>query len=139
MNSYENNIENIKDIFKNIKDRETRYLKIIEIGNRLPPFPEDLKTNENKVSGCQSITYLSSSFEGGILKFKATSDALISKGLVAILIEAYKDLKPSDIIKNPPNFLYDLQIQESLSPSRANGVLSMYEKMKEEALKYSNN
>lgn len=137
--TYLKNVKNLKDIFKEIKDKESRYLKIIELGKTLPPFPSSLKIKKNKVGGCQSITYISSKIKNNKIEFLATSDALISKGLAAILILAYKNVTPNVILNTIPQFLNELEIQKSLSPSRATGLLSMYEKMKEEANKYIKN
>lgn len=136
---YSKNVQAIKNVFKKNVDKENKYLTIIEFGKTLPKFPDILKTKENQVNGCQSITYIASSFKNNILVFIATSDALISKGLAAILIKAYENTSPSVLLNTPPTFFKEINIQESLSPARANGLFSMYEKMKKEAKKYLKN
>jgi cysteine desulfuration protein SufE len=114
--------------------KEAIYLKIMEWGKKLPPFDPAWKTDENRVTGCQSLMYLHSSYSEGHLQFFADSDALISKGLAALLISYYEGKTPEFILKNQPIFLEELGILESLTPGRANGVASLYQKMREKAV-----
>ncbi len=115
---------------------EVRYSALIELGRRLPLFPDNLKTSLNLVSGCQSTLYLASSSEGGLIFFQAASDALISAGLAAILIEVYSGESPECILTHPPTFLQDAGISHSLSPNRSNGLANIYLHMKRHAVRH---
>ncbi|MEZ5315642.1 MAG: SufE family protein [Chlamydiales bacterium] len=130
-------IRSIQDSFSLCTTYEETYKKIIEWGHRLSPFRSDWKTTESLVKGCQSIMYLHSEFKEGVIFFTAASDALISAGLAAILIEAYTNHSPEFVLTTPPDFLEELGIPASLTPGRANGLASLYLKMKQEALKFS--
>ncbi len=125
----------LKDLFLTCSTNEERYQKIMEAGKKLLPFPENWKCREALVPGCQSVMYLHASYENGLLTFMAASDALISAGLAALLIQFYNGEPPEMVLKHPPTFLEEWGIISSLSPSRANGVASLYMKMKQEALK----
>jgi len=122
--------------FDEIQSREELYQKIMEIGKELPPFDEAWTIPENLVSGCQSILYLHSEVKEGKIYFYASSDALISKGLAALLIDFYSGRPPEEVLKVAPTFLEELKIPEALSPSRANGLASLYLKMKQQALSH---
>lgn len=133
--NFEKNIENIKKLFEEKTDAESKYLAIIELGRKLPLIKPELKTQKNKIIGCQSTTYLCTSLEEGSVRFLAESDALISSGLIALLIMAYNLLPPEVVVNNPPTFLTDLGIHASLSVNRANGLEQMYRRMREDVLK----
>lgn len=127
--------QEIKKIFSVCRGSEERYLKIIELGKALKPMLEDEKTPETIVPGCQSIVYLKAWMEDGRIFFRASSEALISAGLAALLILIYDGEEPAFVIKNPPTFLGEMGIVGSLSPSRSNGLASMYLRMQQEAAK----
>lgn len=114
---------------------EKIYQKLIEMGRKLPPFPDSYKTAERKVQGCQSSLYLYSFARDGKIFFQATADALISAGLAALLIEVYNGEAAETILKCPPDFLKELGIYASLSPNRSNGLAHLYLHMKREAFK----
>lgn len=114
--------------------REAIYREIMRLGEQLPPFDSTWKTESNRVLGCQSLMYLHVAWRGEGLFFAATSDALISKGLAAVLILAYQGMHPTDLLKTEPTFLCEYGIIESLSPTRANGVANLWLKMKQEAV-----
>lgn len=126
---FKKNIENLKEIFSRCTTPEKRYEKIIECASFLPPFNEAEKTEKNLVPGCQSILYVSVHLKENRVFFTAFSEALISKGLAALLFYVYNGVSPEIILKNPPVFLKDLGILSSLSPSRSNGVLSLFKKI----------
>lgn len=128
--------DEVKNLFKNLQTPEEKYQKIIELGRKLPQIDPSLKIPENIVKGCQSTVYLSSEMINGKIYFYASSDALISAGLAALLILAYSGQSPETILQNKPTFLEDLQIYTSLSPGRSNGLANMYLRMQQEALKY---
>lgn len=132
-------IDELKIAFNNCQDAEHKYNKIMEMGRNLPPLDQKYKTDQYRIYGCQSTTYVYSYLQNERLYFLAESDALISAGLVALLISIYAGEKPEIIAKNPPVFLKELGIQELLSPSRANGVFYMYEKIKKDALSIGEN
>ncbi|MFV0339450.1 MAG: SufE family protein [Parachlamydiaceae bacterium] len=128
-------IDAIKGLFSSCKSNEDKYKKIIELGRALPPIPEKFKTDENLVKGCQSRMYLHSVYENGVLSFEAESDALISAGLAALLVQVYSGETPETILKSPPLYLEELAISQSLTPSRSNGLYSLHLRIKQEALK----
>jgi cysteine desulfuration protein SufE len=127
--------EEIKLDFKSCKTAQEIYAKLILWGPKLGPFDPLQRQDENRVSGCQSIMYFYSTFEKGRLYFAADSDALISKGLAALLIHLYSGETPEAILKNPPILFEELGIIGSLTPGRANGLSSLYLRMKQEAIR----
>lgn len=127
--------QQMKNLFFACPNEEKKYEKIIEMGKHLPPLAIQDKTPENFVKGCQSTMYLKSTLENGRVYFTADSDALISAGLAAILLQVYNGETPETILKCPPTYLEELGINASLSPSRANGLYSIHLRMKQDALK----
>ncbi|HEV8052417.1 MAG TPA: SufE family protein [Parachlamydiaceae bacterium] len=127
--------QQIKNLFSSCPTEEKKYEKIIELGRNLPPFPAQDQTPENFVKGCQSTMYLTSKLDNGKVYFAAESDALISAGLAAILLQAYNGESPETILKCPPTYLEELGISASLTPNRANGLYSIHLRMKQDALK----
>ncbi len=128
-------IRTIQASFSACKSQEEIYQIIMGWAKQLPPFNPKWKIDENLVSGCQSIMYLHGEMREGKIYFAAASDALISAGLAAIMLEAYNGQTPETILKVPPSFLEELGISTSLTPGRANGLASLYLKMKQEALR----
>lgn len=126
--------EELRKIFTPHLTSEERYLRIIDLGRALPPYPDGLKKPDLQVQGCQSLLYLSSTFFEGRLFFQAHADALISAGLAAVLISVYGNEAPEDILRTPPLFLKELGILGSLSPSRSNGLANIHLRMKRDAL-----
>lgn len=114
---------------------EQIYEKIIELGKAAQELQKEHQTPENLVSGCQSIMYLHCAAKEGKLFFKIASEALISRGIGAILIAIYSGETAETILKYRPSFLEELRITPSLSPSRSNGLASLYLKMQQEAVK----
>ncbi len=131
-----NKQEKLKTLFLNCTTQEKRYEKMIELGHHLPPYPENFKTPEYLVKGCQSLLYLKSYFKKNCINFIAFSEALISAGLAAMLLSIYNEEKPEVLIKCPPIVLKELKILNYLSPSRSNGLRSLYLKMQKEALNH---
>ena len=112
--------------FSSLPNWEDRYKLLIEKGKRLGTFPAELQTEALKVKGCQSQVWLHASLEpNGQIKFQGDSDALIVKGLVAVLIETYSPALPAEVLAAPTSFLKDLGFEGHLSPSRANGLYAM--------------
>lgn len=132
-----NKQQKVIDWFACCHDEQARYQKIIELGAKLPPFPQEHKTAKNIVSGCQSIVYLHcSQKEDGKLYFEASSEALISSGLAMLALSAYSGLLPEEILQTPANFVEELGLGKSLTPGRSNGLLSMLTLIKQKSLLY---
>ena len=127
--------DEIRKAFSSLKTPEERYNFLIDLGRKLSTYPDALKIPEHLVPGCQSLLYLATTLRDGKLHFQAHSDALISKGLAALLIWAYNGFSPEDLLKNPPTFLQELGIVASLSPSRSNGLAQIYLRMQQDAVK----
>lgn len=125
--------------FSNLGDSKAIYETIIKLGQNLPPFPSELKTEDNLVTGCQSQVFLSAktNSEGEIL-YHIYSDALISSGLAALLLFIYEKEPIELILLCPPLFITELGLSKSLSPGRSNGLASIYSRMKSEAIKLHN-
>jgi len=102
-----------------------RYQYLIDLGRRLPEFPEALKNEENRIRGCQSQVWFVAEQEDGRLHFRAISDAAIVSGLIALLLRLYSGRYPQDILDTPPDFVKALQLESHLSPTRSNGLSSM--------------
>jgi cysteine desulfuration protein SufE len=128
--------EEIKQFFSSVTTQEAKYQKIIELGKELHPIDACYKTEAYLVKGCQSLMYLHTSYQEGLLLFQAASDALISAGLAQLLIKVYSGETPETVLKCPPHYLNTLGIASSLSPNRANGLYSLHLKMKQEALRF---
>jgi cysteine desulfuration protein SufE len=125
----------LKEIFLSCSSEEDKYHKIIELGRQQPALAPTYQTTENLVKGCQSQMYLRSYFIEDKINFEASSDALISAGLAALLTQVYSGESPETVIKCSPSYLEELGISASLSPSRANGLYSVHLRMKQDALK----
>lgn len=134
MKSIATKTEELRKIFSSNGSGEERYLSIIDLGRKLAPYPNRLKTPNLQVPGCQSILYLSCTFSESKLFFQAHSDALISAGLAALLIFVYSGETPANILKTHPLFLKEFGILGSLSPSRSNGLAQIHLRMKKDAL-----
>ena len=112
--------------FSKLQNWEERYKKVIEIGKTLPKLPSDYYNEKFLVKGCQSQVWLHAQLaENGQVQLFADSDAMIVKGLVAILLQVYSEAEPDDILSSPPTFIEELGFRSHLSPSRANGLMSM--------------
>ena len=111
--------------FSLFADWMDRYQYIIDLGRRLPEFPEELRTEENRIRGCQSQVWFVPEQRDGRLYFEAISDAAIVSGLIALLLRIYSGRTPQDILDTPPDFVTALQLEAHLSPTRSNGLGSM--------------
>ena len=128
----------IVDEFNFFEDWMQKYEYIIELGKELPKIKEENKTELNLIEGCQSRVWLKSNFENERMLFFADSDAIITKGIISLLIQVLNKEKPVDIVKANLFFISEIGLQEHLSPTRANGLLSMVNRMKQDALKNIN-
>ncbi|SFH72686.1 SufE family protein [Modicisalibacter xianhensis] len=113
-------------LFDNWMDR---YQYIIDMGKQLPAFPEELKTPETKIQGCQSNVWMHHERQGDNVHFQATSDAAIVSGLIAVLMRIYNDRSPEEIVDTPPSFLEELGLDKHLSPTRSNGLHAMLQRI----------
>lgn len=111
--------------FSQYDDWEDKYSYLIKIGKDLNNFPEEYRTEKNKLEGCQSQVWINARFENGKLVLHADSDAMIVKGLIALLIKVYSGHTPDEILTNPPEFLTKIGIDSHLSPTRKNGLSAM--------------
>jgi cysteine desulfuration protein SufE len=102
-----------------------RYQYLIDLGRRLPALSESELVDENKIRGCQSQVWFVAEKEGDRLTFRATSDAAIVAGLIAMLLRIYSGRRPQDILDTPPDFVAALELEQHLSPTRSNGLASM--------------
>ena len=109
-------------IFDNWMDR---YQYLIDMGRRLPEFPEDLRNDDNRIRGCQSQVWFVATQNDDRLEFEAISDAAIVSGLIALLLRIYSGRKPQDILDTPPDFVAALGLESHLSPTRSTGLASM--------------
>ena len=140
VNNSQNRIEDLEneivEEFSLFDDWMSKYEYIIELGKNLPLIEEKYKTEEYKVKGCQSQVWLNAKMENGKLVYKADSDAIITKGLIALLIRVLSNQKPEDIAKTKMEFLDKIGMKEHLSPNRANGLSAMINYMKNYAETY---
>ena len=122
--------EEIIDEFSMFDDWMERYEYIIELGKSLPIIEEENKLDENLIKGCQSKVWLYSELDNDIIKFSADSDAILTKGIVALLLRVYSNQKPVDILGATTDFIDEIGLKEHLSPTRANGLVSMVKYIK---------
>lgn len=115
----------IKQRFLQYKDWEDRYKELIHLGKELPTYPEDKREEKYKVKGCQSQVWLFPEFKDGKVYFHADSDAILVKGIVAILTSVYSNATPDEILATKPDFLGEVGITEHLSMNRSNGLAAM--------------
>jgi cysteine desulfuration protein SufE len=128
--------EEIVDEFAMFEDWMQRYEYMIELGKSLPLIDAKYKTDDNIIKGCQSRVWVHAELEGGKLVFTADSDAIITKGIIAILIRVFSNQKPQDIIDANTDFIDEIGLKEHLSPTRANGLGSMVKQLKLYAIAY---
>ena len=122
--------EEIVDEFSMFDDWMQRYEYIIDLGKNLPLIQEEFKTDDNLIKGCQSKVWLDAEFREGTMHFKADSDAIITKGIIGLLIRVLDNETPEEILKNELFFIDRIGLHEHLSPTRSNGLASMVKKMK---------
>ena len=126
----------IVDEFSMFDDWMQRYEYMIELGKSLPLIDDQYKTDDNLIKGCQSKVWVHAELNGDRLVFTADSDAIITKGIIAILIRAFSNQKPKDIIDADTAFIDEIGLKEHLSPTRANGLVSMVKQLKLYAVAY---
>ena len=122
--------------FEVFTDWMDKYNYLIELSKNLPAISPNFKTNEYLIEGCQAKVWLHAELEGDKIKFSADSDAIITKGIIALLIRVMEDHKPEDIMNADFYFIDRIGLKENLSPTRSNGLLAMIKQMKLYALAY---
>jgi cysteine desulfuration protein SufE len=125
--------------FNVFDDWMEKYEYIIDLGKDLPLIAPDYKTEDRLIEGCQSRVWLHSEFKNNLMEYSADSDAIITKGIIGLLIQVMNKETPETILKTDLHFIKEIGLQEHLSPTRANGLVGMVKRMKTEALKYINN
>lgn len=127
-------IAEIRDDFAFLDDWEDKYRYVIELGKSLPEMPETAKTETNKVRGCVSQVWLQTSQDNGLLHFAGDSDAMIVRGLVAILLAIYQDSTPEQILATDAREIFnELGLKDHLTPQRSNGFASMVGRIQSDA------
>lgn len=129
--------EELVEDFGLFDDWADKYEYIISLGKDLEPMPEEDKVEENIVKGCQSQVWLTAKHENNKVFFQADSDAIITKGIIALLVKVFNNQPPKDIVNNDLAFIDKIGLKEHLSPNRSNGLVSMIKKMKTYALAFS--
>ncbi len=122
--------DGIIDDFSYFDDWMDKYEYIIDLGKNLPLIDESEKTDEKLISGCQSRVWLGVEHKEGIVEFKADSDAVITKGIIGLLIQVMSNQPAKDIVESELYFIDKIGLKEHLSPTRSNGLLSMVKQMK---------
>lgn len=125
----------IVEEFEFLDDWMDRYQHIIDLGRQLPEFPVDHQTDEHKVRGCQAQVWLVADYREGRLHLRATSDAAIVSGLVALLLRAYSGFSPQEVLDAGRGFIDEVGLTEHLSPTRGNGLHAMLRTIRAHAAK----
>ena len=128
--------EEIIDEFSMFDDWDERFQYVIDLGKGLPLIDEQYKTEENTIKGCQSKVWLHGEMVNDKIVFTADSDAIITKGIIAILIRVFSNQTAADILNADTNFIDQIGLKEQLSPTRANGLVSMIKNIKMYALAF---
>lgn len=122
--------------FSGFKDWEARYQRIINLGKTLSVLADNYKTEQNRVKGCQSLAWLHARLDGNKIVYEADSDAMIVRGLIAILIHVYSGHEPQEILKSGSDFLEKIGLTTHLSQSRANGLAALVRQFKNYAIAF---
>ncbi|WP_222982842.1 SufE family protein [Flagellimonas meishanensis] len=128
--------EEIVDEFSMFEDWMQRYEYMIELGKSLPLIDGQYKTEDHIIKGCQSKVWVHAEMKDDKVVFTADSDAIITKGIIAILIRVFSNQKPQDVINASTDFIDEIGLKEHLSPTRANGLVSMIKQLKLYAVAY---
>ena len=128
--------DQIIDEFNFFKDWSEKYQYLIDLGKNLPEFNDSKRIDSNLIKGCQSKVWLNSSFDNNVVIFEADSDAIISKGIISLLIRVFSGHKPEDILESKIDFIEKIGLNSHLSQTRANGLLAMIKQIKIYALAY---
>ena len=129
--------DEIVEEFAMFDDWDERFQYVIDLGKSLPLIDEKYKTDENTIKGCQSKVWLHADREDRKVVFTADSDAIITKGIIAILIRVFSNQSPQEILNADTEFINEIGLKDHLSPTRANGLVSMIKQIKMYALAYA--
>jgi cysteine desulfuration protein SufE len=129
--------EEIIEEFSVFDDWMDKYNYLIDLGKSLPQIEEKYKTNEYLINGCQSRVWLHADFENGKVIFTADSDAIITKGIIGLLVRVLSERKPEEIMETDLFFIDKIGLKENLTPTRSNGLVSMIKQMKMYALAFN--
>ena len=128
--------QDIIDEFDMFEEWMGKYEHIIDLGKSLPLIEEQYKTKDNLIKGCQSRVWLHAQQKNGKVIYTADSDAIMTKGIIALLVRAFSEQKAQDIVEADTDFINQIGLKEQLSPTRANGLVSMVKQMKLYALAF---
>ena len=137
MNELELRQQQIIDEFSVFTDWMDKYEYLIELGKELEPLSDSDKTEQNLIKGCQSQVWLSANYADGLVTFRADSDAIITKGIIGLLIKVLSGLSPKEIIDADLHFIDAIGLRENLSPTRSNGLVSMIKQIKMYAVAFA--
>ena len=129
--------DEIIEEFSGFDDWLDKYQLLIDLGNEQAPLDEKYKTEQNLIDGCQSRVWLQADCDDGVVRFQAESDALIVKGIVALLIRVLSDHTPQEILDADLYFIEEIGLKEHLSPTRSNGLVAMVKQIRAYALAFS--
>ena len=129
--------DEIIEEFSGFDDWMDKYQLLIDLGNEQEPLDDKYKTEQNLIDGCQSRVWLQADYADGVIHFSAESDALIVKGIVALLIRVLSDHTPQEILDADLYFIEEIGLKEHLSPTRSNGLVAMVKQMRMYALAFS--
>ena len=129
--------DEIIEEFTSFDDWMARYSLLIDYGNGLEPFPEEDKNDENLIDGCQSKVWFTAQMEDGKVIYRGDSDAILVKGIVALLIRVLSGHTPKEIVNTQLYFIDEINLREHLSPTRSNGLNAMLKQMHLFALAYN--
>lgn len=133
MNSLEEAKQAVIDDFSMYDEWLDKYEYLIDLGKNLEAYPDDKKTDDRLIKGCQSRVWLDWTVKEGRIFFQADSDAIITKGIISLLTSVYSGRTPEEIAGDDFSFIFQIGLKENLSPTRANGLVSMIETIKEAA------
>ena len=136
MNTLNERQDEIIAEFEDFDDWMDRYQLLIDLAGQQPPLDPKYKTESNLIDGCQSRVWLQADYVDGLVHFQAESDALIVKGIVALLLRVLNDLPPEDIVSADLYFIDRIGLREHLSPTRSNGLVAMVKQMRMYALAF---
>lgn len=127
-------IDELIENFSFFESWEDKYQYLIDMGRNVPPMADDLKIDENKLRGCQSVVYFSNTYnDDGTITFMANSDAAIVQGLIALMLKVFSEKQPQEILDIDISFLKQIGLDEHLSPTRKNGLSSLVSSIKNTA------
>ena len=137
MTELEQRQQQVIEEFSVFTDWMDKYEYLIELGKELEPMPDADKTDQNIIKGCQSQVWLTANFADGLVTFRADSDAIITKGIIGLLVKVLSGLPPKEIIDADLHFIDAIGLRENLSPTRSNGLVSMIKQIKMYALAFA--